>query len=129
MDYDIDDEALKNDTRVEDINPNQLIYKPLYALVGYEEACDRWITGDAGPDTVYKTKLSQFTHNDWTELGYSKTITQRSNSFWFFFSRTSSSTHETQTLDFSGSDWQSETEVTITAKGSVLNFQVTPGVW
>ncbi|KAI9771081.1 MAG: hypothetical protein M1840_002432 [Geoglossum simile] len=129
MDYDINEDALKNDTRVDDVNPDLLVYKPLYAVSGFETACDKWIKGAAGPDTSFKTKLTQFSHNDWTELGYKKTISQQSNSFWFFFSRTSSSTNETETLKFSGSDWRSETEVTITASGNVLNFQVTPGVW
>ena len=129
MDYDIDKDALRRGRRKEDIDPNQLVYKPLYAITGYESACDKWIAGTSGPGVTFHSKISQFSHSDWTELGYSKTVSQRSNSFWWFFSRTSSSTSETETLNFSGSDWKSETEFTITTEGSVLSFQVTPGIW
>lgn len=129
MDYDIDEVALRNDTRVENIDPSNLIFKPLYAIPGYESACDRWIKKETGDNTVFTSKLSQFTHNDWTELGYSRSVSHKSNSFWIFFNRSSSSTHERTTLNFSGSDWRNETEITLTAEGAVQNFTVTAGIW
>lgn len=129
MDYDIDEQALRNDTRVENIDPSNLIYKPLYAILGYESACDRWIRKETGDNTIFTSKLSQFTHNDWTELGHSRTVSQQSNSFWIFFSKFSSSTHERTTLNFSGSDWRSETEITLAAEGAVQNFTVNAGIW
>ncbi|KAF2464023.1 uncharacterized protein BDR25DRAFT_243743 [Lindgomyces ingoldianus] len=128
-DYQIDPQALKNGLRVENLEASSLNYRPLYAIEGYEKACDDWIKGVSGADTTWTFNFQSVSHNDWTSLGHSTKISRQSNSFFFFFSKTSSTSTKTTNLDFGSTDWQKQTSITLRAKGPVQTFNVTAGLW
>ena len=128
-DYAIDETALNEDSRVEDVAGQDLIYQPLYTIDGYESACDRWIKGTAGGDTSWSLDLTSVRHDDWTDLGHSRSASRSANSFFFFFSKSSSSSTEETHLHFDGSDWKQHTQITLAMKGPAQVFNITAGLW
>ena len=127
-DYAINDAALNAGNRVEDIDARDLVYKPLYAIDGYEAMCDSWIRGDAGDGLVSTVDFNTFAHDDWTDFGHSQSSSRHANSFFFFFSKSSSSSTTETHLNFNSSDWRSNTRIEITMLG-YNSFNLTPGLW
>ena len=121
--------ALENDLRNEDIPGDRLTYLPAYAVEGYEEACDRWITGHAGAKTVWQLDLTKSTHSDWTQFGHTSNAAAASASVLFFFSASVGGSSDIKTLDFKGKDWRSDTKVTISMQGPPRAFTLRAGVW
>ncbi|KAI3574022.1 hypothetical protein IWW34DRAFT_885007 [Fusarium oxysporum f. sp. albedinis] len=128
-DYKIDETALEEGRRVEGLPGDDLVYRPLYVIDGYESACDDWIRGTDRNNFVWNLNLIQSRHNDWTDLGHSTNASRRGSSFFFFFSKSSASSSTETHLNFTGADWKENTSIALTMKGPVKAFNLSAGLW
>nr|KMM68425.1 hypothetical protein CPAG_04752 [Coccidioides posadasii RMSCC 3488] len=128
-DYKINDAALNEGRRVEDINSQELIYQPLYVIDGYESACDSWVQGTAGDGMISTLDLTTVTQDDYRELGHSRSVSRSANKFFYFFSKSSAASTEESHLTFNGSDWTYKTKITLFMKAPARVFNIRPGLW
>ena len=128
FDYEISDDDLKYDTKKEITDPTMLLYRPLYAIDGYENVCDAWITGKAGPDTHWTLDWSHFEARDWSDLGHSQRIHAQANANYFVMSVLSGK-DQVQHMDFGSESAMKNTFIDIRMSGPAHVVDIRAGMW
>lgn len=119
---------LKLPLKEKKVPQTSISYLPAYSLGQYEDICNAYFTQDLGTGQM-QFDFKNVDGNDWSSLGYQKSVTKYGGGLFGIFGAKKSTEKEYSQFQSGSSSWLQNVTVRITTKGNPTLVQVNPGLW